>query len=150
MPFIQYEVWGTLEGHEESRDGVGANSAKLMHCGEPANHRMVADLHVTCDCPVIRKNHMASHVAIMRDMAVGEKITMTPNAGVSARSSTAVDRDKLPEGVGVAHFKVGGFTDILEVLSLLAKGGEGKKTVSFPKTRRAHEGHMVLQPAIRA
>lgn len=102
------------------RDCVGADSAKLVNCGKAPDDDMVADFDMSGNGSVIGEDHLVTHLAVVGDMAVGEKVATAADRGARPDCSAAIDGDKFPEGIVVTYLEICGFSGILEILSLLA------------------------------
>lgn len=62
--------WGDVLGdfRDPSGDGVGADTAELVHSCEPGDDGVVVDGDVAGEGPVIRKDDVIPYLAIVCDM----------------------------------------------------------------------------------
>jgi hypothetical protein len=127
---------------------VTANSAKLVNRSEPANYRMILNQHVTRQRAVIRKNNIVLHNAIMRDMAVRQKIPPITHPRHRTRGRRAIHRDKFAKTISFPDLQVSGFTRVLQILRLLANRTERMKPVSRSNLHRSADRDMILKPAV--
>jgi hypothetical protein len=51
---------------------MGADFAELMNSGEPRDDRVVSDLNVAGEGPIVGKDDFIPDLAIVRDVRVGE------------------------------------------------------------------------------
>src|SRR5207248_7642978 len=103
-----------------ARDREPAEPAKLVNGGEPAHDRVIAHLNVAREGAVVRKHHLVPDVAIVANMAVGEKISAMPNPRLAIRRRAAGDGDEFPKRVLVADFEISRFALVFQVLGLLS------------------------------
>ncbi len=89
---------------------------------------------------------MAADDAVMRDMHVGQEAVVTADDRFIPRRSGAVNGAKLSKGIVITDFEAGGFSTVLQVLSLLSDGTIGEEAIVFTDLGRPHDGDMMLQP----
>lgn len=67
------ERWDVLHDlGDASGNGMGADFAELMNSGEPRDDRVVSDLNVAGEGPIVGKDDFIPDLAIVRDVRVGE------------------------------------------------------------------------------
>src|SRR5262245_38324229 len=104
-----------------------SNPAELMHRGESAENDGILHRDMTGQRAVVRKNHVAPHHAVMRDVAVGEEVVPAADDGFSVRRSAAIHGDEFPEFVVVTDFEIRGLALVFEVLRTLPDAREGEE-----------------------
>ena len=108
---------------EDGRDAhktMCADVYELVHAGEAAKDRVVADMHVTGQLHAVGEYRVVADLAIVRHMHIGHDpivVTDTRNADILRRST--VDGAKLSNGIAIADFQRGGFALIFFVLRRL-------------------------------
>ena len=103
-----HEGWDILDNlRTTTGDRVAADAAELVHRRQPSEDRMIPHLHMPSQRPVVREDHATADDAVMRDVAVSEKIPTIADARVAARLSAAIDRHKLAEAIAVPNLQVG-------------------------------------------
>src|SRR5215469_11594318 len=96
---------------------------------------------------IVREDHAISHLAIMGDMAVGQKITVVADPRDRSDSSPSVHRAEFPETIVIADLEVGRFAGIFQILCLLADRAEGVEPVTRADRDRTKNRYLILQPA---
>src|SRR5437660_1502612 len=101
---------------------------------------------MSAQCGVVGKNHSIAHFTIVRDMAIGQKVSVVADSSHVSFSSCPADRDEFSEDIFVSNLQVSRFTQVFEILALLANRTIGKETVSCPDLGRPAERNVILQP----
>ena len=133
-----------------AKDGMSADSAKLVHSAKSANDGVVLNDNVAGKSAIIREDYMISDQAVMGYMGVGEKVAVVADDSFCIRQSATVHRTELSEAVVITDFKKGRLADILQVLASLAERAVRIEAVVLPNLRRSGDGHMVHQHRLRA
>jgi hypothetical protein len=119
-----------------------------MDCRESSYYRMVLNQNVTRQGTAIRKNNVVFHHAIMRDMAVCEKIAPITHPRNRTRGGRTIHRNKFAETVSFSDLKESRFTRIFQILRLLADRTKSMESISCPNPYRPTNSHMILKPTI--
>jgi hypothetical protein len=122
------------------------NAAKLVYCTQSSQNRVLFHPNVTGQRAVVREDHVISDIAIMGDMAVGQKITVVSDASYRPNGGSSVYRAKFPEAIVITDLEVGRFAGIFQILRLLANRAEGVKRVSRTDRGGTENRYVILQP----
>ena len=101
---------------------------------------------MSAQCRVVRKNHAIADFAIVRDMAIGQKVSVVADSSQVPFSSCPADSDEFSEDILISDLQVSRFTQVLEILALLANGTIRIETVSCPDLGRSAKSDVILQP----
>ena len=134
MNGIRNHEWGNvlhdLGATAEYR--VPADAAELMHSAEAADDSMVFDDDVAGESAVVGKDDVVPNSAVMSNVRISEKIVVTADHGFCIRHRATIHGAKLAEAVVIADLEERRLTGIFEILSALANGAKGKKTIGSP------------------
>src|ERR1700730_678826 len=108
---------------------------------------MFFDNDMSAQCGVVRKNHAVANFAIVRDMAISQKVSLVTDSSRVPFSRSPADSDEFSEDVLVSDLQISRFTDVFEILALLANRTIRIETVSCPDFGRSAKRDVVLQPA---
>src|SRR6266550_2919866 len=106
---------------------------------------MFFDNDMAAQCGVVRKNHSIADFTIVRDVAIGQKVSMVADSSRVSFSSCPTDSDEFSEDILISNLQMSRFTDVLEILALLANGTIRKETVSCPDLGRSAKSDVILQ-----
>src|SRR3981081_4701370 len=106
---------------------------------------MFFDNESSAQCVVFRKNHSIAYFTIVRDMAIGQKVSMVADSSHVSFSSCPADSDEFSEDILISNLQMSRFTDVLEILALLANGTIRKETVSCPDLGKSAKSDVILQ-----
>ena len=121
------------------------NAYKLVQRSATANNSPVADDAVTGYTGVTGENAVVTHLALVAAVAVNQEKVMAADDSLGLRCGRTVDVAILTEDVVITHFKIGGFTLVLEVLRLEANHREGEELVTLAESGGATEYNVVVQ-----
>ena len=121
-----------------------------MNGGEPAHDRVIAHLDVARERTVVRKHHRVADVAIVPDMAVGQKISAMTDPRFAFGGGAAIDGNEFAKCILVADLEIGRFALVFQVLALLADRAVGMEFIPRSCFGGAAERDMMLKPAFRS
>src|ERR1700730_12277508 len=98
---------------------------------------MFFDNDMSSQCGVVRKNHAVANFAIVRDMAISQKVSVVTDSSRVPFSCCPADSDEFSEDILVSDLQVSRFTDVFEILALLANRTIRIETVSGPDFGRS-------------
>jgi hypothetical protein len=123
------------------------DAAKLVYGTQSSQDRVLFHQNVAGQGAVVREDHVISDIAIMGDMAVGQKITVASDARYRPNGGASVHGAEFPEAIVIPDLEVGRFAGIFEILRLLADRAEGVEPVARTDSRGTKNRYMILQPA---
>jgi hypothetical protein len=121
-----------------------------MDRGQAAHDRVVANLDMSGECPVVRKNDCVPNHAIVSDMAVSEKVSAIADAGFARASRAAIYRDEFPKRILVADFQIRSARPDTSDPGFADQSNCRRKFIPGPGRHRAAQSHVILEPAIPA
>src|ERR1700738_2115144 len=104
---------------------------------------MFFDNGMSAQCGVVRKNHSIADFTIVRDMAIGQKVSVVADSSHVSFTSCPADSDEFSEDILISDLQVSRFTHVFEILALLANGTIRKETRScfrFLESGQKREG----------
>ena len=113
-----------------------------MHSREPADDDMILDCDMAGNGAVIGKDNVIAYDAVMRDMGVGEEISVMTDDGFGSWKGAAVDCAKFAERVVISNFQKGRLGVVFQILRALANRAVGIKNIPFSNACRSGYGDM--------
>ena len=129
---------------------VPSDPAKLMHGGQSAHDGVVADLHMTRECSIVRKHDIVSDRAIVADVTVSQKISAITDARSSLARRAAIHGNEFAKSISVADFQKSRLTRVFQILRLLPDRAIGVKLIARACSHRPGQRDVMLQPAVFA
>src|SRR5579863_2919248 len=99
---------------------------------------------MTSQRSIVGKNHTISDLTVMRDMCVGQEITVVANDSYISNRGGPVHRDEFAETIVIPDFQVSRFAAILQVLGLLADRTECVEPIASPNLTRPTNRNVML------
>lgn len=126
---------------------MATDAAELMHASKTSENGVILNDDMAGESAIVGKNNMVANGAIVRDVSVGEEISMAADLCHGIRRRASIDGAEFAKAIPIADFEPRGFPCVFQVLRALSDGAIGVKFITNTRSRGPRNGHMRMELA---